>query len=82
MNDVRDIIKSIMVEQNVSNAQLADRINRNAEKKVSNAAIWDRLNNSHNKSMSVSTALEMLNALNYKLIIVPDDKNVKGGIEL
>ena len=75
MNE-REIIKTIMDEQEISNAQLAKRIN------VSNAAIWDRLNNKNNKSLSISTASQMLNALDYKLVVVPADKVIKGGYEL
>ena len=75
MNE-REIIETIMDEQEISNAQLAKRIN------VSNAAIWDRLNNKNNKSLSISTASQMLNALDYKLVVVPADKVIKGGYEL
>ena len=75
MNE-REIIKTIMDEQEISNAQLAKRIN------VSNAAMWDRLNNKNNKSLSISTASQMLNALDYKLVVVPADKVIKGGYEL
>ena len=75
MNE-KEIIMQIMNEQGVTKGQLAKRLN------LSNQAVWDRFNNKKNKSLNVATTLQMLRALDYKLVIVPADKIVKDGIEL
>lgn len=75
--DARELIVDIMKEQNISNAQLGKRIG------VKNTAIWDRLNSSKTKSLKVDTVIQMLNALDYKLIAIPSNKDTpKGGVEL
>ena len=72
----RDAIKDIMKKEGITNAQLAKRIN------LTNAALWDRLSSPKKKSLTISTASQMLNALDYKLVIVPSDKQIKDGYEL
>lgn len=66
----REIVKEIMKEQGVTNAQMADKLN------ISQAALWDRINSSKVKDIPVSTLSEMLRALDYKIQIVPRDSRV------
>ena len=61
----REIIKQIMEEQGVSNAELAAKLN------ITQAALWDRLNNKKVKDIPLSLMSEMLRMLDYKIQIVP-----------
>lgn len=66
----REIVKEIMKEQGVTNAQMADKLN------ITQAALWDRINSSKVKDIPLSTLSEMLRALDYKIQIVPRDSRV------
>ena len=67
----RDIVKTIMEKNDVSNAQLAHRLG------VTIATMWDRINSKKVKDIPLSTLNEMLRALDYKVVIVPMNKPVK-----
>lgn len=66
----REIIKQIMDEQGVSNAELAAKLN------ITQAALWDRLNNKKVKDIPLSLLSEMLRMLDYKIHIVPRESRV------
>lgn len=66
----REIVKDIMKEQGVTNAQMADRLG------ITPAALWDRINSSKVKDIPLSTLNEMLVKLDYKILIVPRDNRV------
>lgn len=61
----REIIKHIMEEQGVTNYNMAGKLG------ISQQALWDRLNNKKVKDIPTSLLSEMLNMLDYKVIIVP-----------
>ena len=61
----RDIVKSIMKQKKVTNADMAARL------QITQAALWDRLNTKKTKDIPSSTLTEMLRQLDYKLIVVP-----------
>jgi predicted XRE-type DNA-binding protein len=65
----KEIVKSIMEQQNLSNAELAHMVG------IKPTAMWDRLNNTNNKDLNVSSLCEMLRVLGYKVQIVPTTKN-------
>lgn len=61
----REIIKLIMEEQGVTNAELAARLN------ITQAALWDRLNNKKVKDIPLSLMTDMLRVLDYTVQIAP-----------
>lgn len=61
----REIIKEVMNEQGVTNAELAAKLN------ITQAALWDRLNNKKVKDIPMSLLSEMLRMLDYTIQIVP-----------
>ena len=63
----RDIMKAIMKQEEIENAELAKKL------EVSNATIWERLNNKNVKDIPVSLMNEMVRAMGYKVIVVPID---------
>lgn len=63
----RDIMKAIMKQEEIENAELAKKL------EVSNATIWERLNNKNVKDIPVSLMNEMVRAMGYKVIVVPLD---------
>lgn len=70
----REIIKEVMNEQGITNAELAARLN------ITQAALWDRLNNKKVKDIPMSLMSEMLRMLDYTIQIVPrtqDKENPK-----
>lgn len=69
--NAKQIVKTIMGEKDVANAVLANRLG------ITSAALWDRLNNKKNKDLSVSVLCDMLQALDYDVIIVPHGKGSK-----
>ena len=66
----REIVKEIMKEQGVTNAQMADKLN------ITQAALWDRINSNKVKDIPLSTLSDMLRALDYKIQIVPRDSRL------
>jgi transcriptional regulator with XRE-family HTH domain len=69
--NAKQIVKAVMEEQGITNAVLANRLN------ITPAALWDRLNNKKNKDLSVSTLCDMLQALDYDVVITPHGKGSK-----
>lgn len=63
MNE-KEIIKAIMEEREVSNAQIAAALG------ISQAAMWDRLNGKK-ASLNITKLNEMLRYLDYELVIMP-----------
>lgn len=63
----RAILKEVMKIKDLSNADLAKRLN------VSNATIWERLNNKNVKDIPVSLLAQMLRAMDYKVMVVPNN---------
>lgn len=73
----KDIVKKIMEEQTVSNAELAHKLS------VKPTAMWDRLNNAKSKDLNVSLLSSMVRVLGYKIQIVPVNKKLpEGGFEV
>ena len=66
----RDIIIEIMKENNVTQATLSDRLG------IDTKTLWYRLFSKKNKDLNVTTVVEMLRALDYKLVIVPRNKQL------
>lgn len=61
----REIIKEIMNEQGIANADMASRLG------ITQAALWDRLNNKKVKDIPLSLLSEMLRVLDYTVQIAP-----------
>ena len=61
----REIIKEIMNEQGMTNADMASRLG------ITQAALWDRLNNKKVKDIPLSLLSEMLRVLDYTVQITP-----------
>lgn len=61
----REIIKEIMKEQGVTNAEMAFGLG------ITQAALWDRLNNKKVKDIPLSLLSEMLRKLDYTVQIMP-----------
>lgn len=74
----RDCVKQVMMDMNVSNAELAGRLG------VTQATLWDRLNNKRVKSgLSAALVSEMLRAMDYKVVVIPRSSRIPtGGYEL
>lgn len=73
----KEIVKSIMEKQSVSNAEIAHRLS------VKPTAMWDRLNNNKTKDLNVSLLSSMVRVLGYKIQIVPINKQLPdGGFEV
>jgi len=70
----RDIIKKLMEDETVTNAQLAKRLD------VTQATLWARLNNQNVKDMPLTVFNDMLNALGYDIVI--RKRAVDGGKEI
>lgn len=66
----QDLVKQLMTEQGVSNADLSGRLG------LTQATVWDRLNNKKTKSMSINNLTAMLKAMDYELVAVPRGKKV------
>lgn len=69
----REIVKTIMEKNGISNATLAHRL------EVSLATMWDRVNSKKVKDIPLSTLNEMVRALDYKIVVVPSNKKVNVG---
>lgn len=65
-----EAVKAVMAETNNSNASLGKLIG------VANTAIWERLDK---KDLKVSTMVQMLNAMGYDVVVMPNDVNMKAG---
>jgi hypothetical protein len=65
-----EAISAVMAAKGETNASLGKRIGKTS------AAMWDRLNK---KNVGVPLMVEMARAMNYKVLLVPDDKPVREG---
>lgn len=65
-----EAVKAVMAETNNSNASLGKLIG------VANTAIWERLDK---KDLKVSTMVQMLNAMGYDVVVMPNDVNMRAG---
>lgn len=65
-----EAVRAVMAETNNSNASLGKLIG------VANTAIWERLDK---KDLKVSTMVQMLNAMGYDVVVMPNDVNMKAG---
>ena len=70
----KEIVKAIMEQKNVSNAELAHQVG------IKPTAMWDRLNNTNSKDLNVALLSGMLRVLGYKIQIVPYNKQATEGI--
>lgn len=71
----RAIIRTVMEKNNVTNATLANRLG------ISQAALWDRIDtqprpNKPRKDIPVSLLSDMLQVMDYKVIVVPSNTRV------
>lgn len=64
----KEIVKTLMVEKEVTNADMA------AALQISQAALWDRLNPKKTDNMTVKKLNSMLRHLGYDLVIMPRGK--------
>ncbi len=74
----REIIKTIMNEQGINNSTLAKRL------EITQATLWDRLDTTPRKGkprkdISVTLFSEMLRALDYKVVVVPENTRIRDG---
>ena len=69
----KEIVKAIMEQQEVSNAELAHKVG------IKPTAMWDRLNNTNTKDLNVALLSDMLRVLGYKIQIVPHGKQIPDG---
>ena len=72
----RTIIRAVMKKNNVTNAVLAKRLG------ISHAALWGRIDihsrpNKPRKDIPVSLLSDMLQAMNYKVIVIPSNASVQ-----
>lgn len=61
----RELIKTLMQETGITNAQMAATMN------LSQATIWERLNNTKTRDIPLSTFCDMVDALNYTVVVLP-----------
>lgn len=63
----KELIKTLMIEKNVTNAEMAKTLG------ITQAALWDRLNPKKSDNTTVTKLNAMLNALGYKIQVVPSE---------
>lgn len=68
-----EVVELVMEEKGMTNATVGKRIG------LTSASMWDRLNNKKKVSMKVGTLVQMLTAMDYKVIAVPSDKSLREG---
>jgi hypothetical protein len=68
-----EVVELVMEEKGMTNATVGKRIG------LTSASMWDRLNNKKKVSMKVGTLVQMLTAMDYKVIAVPNDRNLREG---
>jgi predicted XRE-type DNA-binding protein len=59
----KELIKTLMLQEEISNAEMARKLN------ITQAALWDRLNSKKTDNMTVGRLIEMLNHLDYELVV-------------
>lgn len=68
-----EVVELVMEEKGMTNATVGKRIG------LTSASMWDRLNNKKKVSMKVGTLVQMLTAMDYKVIAVPSDRSLREG---
>lgn len=68
-----EVIGLVMENKGMTNAIVSKRIG------LTSASMWDRLNNKKKVSMKVGTLVQMLSAMDYKVIVVPNDRSLREG---
>jgi predicted XRE-type DNA-binding protein len=68
-----EVIGLVMESKGMTNATVGKRIG------LTSASMWDRLNNKKKVSMKVGTLVQMLSAMDYKVIAVPNDRSLREG---
>lgn len=63
----RHIIKSLMIEQNITNADMARKLG------ITSQAMWERTKSNCNKDIGTEQLAEILNQLGYKILLTPKD---------
>jgi transcriptional regulator with XRE-family HTH domain len=65
----KDVLKKIITEQGVSQAELARQIN------ITPATLWDRMNSKKTNSLTINKLSEILDVLGYEILISPKKEN-------
>lgn len=65
----KELVKSLMVEKDVSNAEMANALG------ITQAALWDRLNPKKTNNMTIGKLNDMLSKLGYELVVREKDGN-------
>lgn len=71
-----EIVKELVKQSDASVAGLAEALGKSRQ------TVWNTLKGKGRKTMSVDGLAEMLDALGYKLVIVPKTTSVKNGYEV
>lgn len=67
----REIVAKIMGIKKISNAELAHKLD------ISVPTMWDRINTRKTKDIPISTMNEMVRVMDYKIIVVPSNRQIK-----
>ena len=65
----KELVKTLMVEKDVSNAEMANALG------ITQAALWDRLNPKKTNNMTIGKLNDMLSKLGYELVVRVKDGN-------
>lgn len=65
----KELVKTLMVEKDVSNAEMANALG------ITQAALWDRLNPKKTNNMTIGKLNDMLSILGYELVVREKDGN-------
>ena len=65
----KELVKTLMVEKDVSNAEMANALG------ITQAALWDRLNPKKTNNMTIGKLNDMLSKLGYELVVRENDGN-------
>ena len=71
--EIRAIIKKIMKDKGLRNKVVAERLG------LTDQAFWDRLSNTKRKTMGIEASVEMLRAMDYKLVVMPRNARMPEG---
>lgn len=67
----REIVAAIMGLKKISNAEMAHKLD------ISVPTMWDRVNSQKAKDIPISMMNEMVRVMDYKIIVVPSNRQVK-----
>lgn len=65
----KELVKTLMVEKDVSNAEMANALG------ITQTALWDRLNPKKTNNMTIGKLNDMLSKLGYELVVREKDGN-------